>query len=62
MSAATDLSKLAPMAWAVLTTLPCSRTDRETDHEVDTRTGTATCVCGATQDLDSADLDALLED
>lgn len=60
---ATDITKLKPMSYDVLTTLPCSRTTSTTDHEVDTRSGWARCCsCGAPQILDSTDLLTLLED
>lgn len=46
----------------VLATLICSRTTSETDHEVDTRSGEATCGCGAVTVVDLPELLELLED
>lgn len=46
----------------VMTTLNCSRTTSETDHDVDTRSGEATCVCGAVTIVDLPELLELLED
>ena len=50
--------------FAILASLTCSATlNPFTDHEVDTRSGEATCcVCAATHTVDPDDLLALLED
>lgn len=46
----------------VLAVLICTRTTSHTDHEVDTRSGEATCTaCGATHTVETADLLDLLE-
>jgi hypothetical protein len=49
---------------SVLAALTCSATlNPNTDHQVDTRSGEATCcVCMATHILEPAELLALLED
>lgn len=45
----------------VITVLECSLMEQDADHEVDTRSGEATCtMCGATQAVDAAELAEIL--